>query len=105
MTQSYGFDKHLPLTNWKVILETLKEYDFHIIVKNINEDYLDFWIGEIVRVTNDCVEIHNYDPNGILDEEPKSISFDTISSLNFLDSYSATFRKYIKQRKKKTTNR
>ncbi len=103
LTQGYGFDRYLPLTNWKDILETLKEYDFHVIIENINEDYLDFWIGEIVRVTNENVEIHNYNPNGLLDEEPKSISFDSISILKFGDKYSTTFRKYIKRRKKTET--
>lgn len=103
LTEGYGFDKYLPLTNWKDLLTTLKEYDYHVVIENFNEDYLDFWIGEIVNVTDESIAIHNYDPNGILDEEPKSISFDSISSLKFLDSYSTTFRKYLKRRKKKAT--
>lgn len=105
LTEGYGFDRCLPLTNWADIFRALKEYDLHVIIENIKEDYLDFWIGEIANVTNENVEIHNYDPNGILYEEPNAISFDSISILKFGDSYSTTFRKYIKRRKKKTTNR
>ena len=105
LNEEYGFKRNLPLTNWKDIFGALKEYDLHVIVENIKEDYLDFWIGEIVSVTNENVEIHNYDPNGILYEEPNEISFDSISIVKFGDSYSTTFRKYLKRRKKETTNR
>jgi hypothetical protein len=98
LTKEYGFDRHLPLMDWEDIFGALKKYDFHVIIENINEDYLDFWIGEIVNVTNKNVEIHNYDPDGILDEKPKAISFDSICTLKFGDRYSTIFRKYIKRK-------
>jgi len=99
--KAYGFDKPLPLTNWKDIFNTLKNYDFHVIIENLNKDYLDFSIGEIIKVTDKTVSIHNYNPDGQLDEEHKSIKFNTISIVKFGDRYSTTFRKYLREKKKK----
>lgn len=100
LATSYGFDKPLPLTSWKDILKTLKGYDLHVIIENINKDYLDFWIGEIKTVTGKSVSIHNYNPDGELDDKPKNIKFDTISIVKFGDRYSTVFRKYLKHRTK-----
>jgi hypothetical protein len=97
LAASYGFDKPLPLTSWADILKTLKNYNLHVIIENINKDYLDFWIGEIKRVTDKSVSIHNYNPDGKLDEKPTNVKFDTISILKFGDRYSTTFRKYLKE--------
>jgi hypothetical protein len=98
LATSYGFDKPLPLTSWTDILKTLKSYDLHIIIENINKDYLDFWIGEIKTVTDKSVSIHNYNPDGELDEKPKNIKLDTISIVKFGDRYSTVFRKYLKHK-------
>jgi len=97
---SYGFDRPVPLTSWTGILKTLKSYDLHVIVENINKDCLDFWIGEIKTVRDKSVSIHNYNPDGQLDDKPKNIKLDTISIIKFGDRYSTVFRKYVKQKKK-----
>lgn len=94
---AYGFDKPLPLSNWAAILKVLRDYDQHVIIENINNDNLDFWIGEITKVTDKNVSIHNYNPDGELDKKPKKIKLNTISSIKFGDTYSSTFRKYLKQ--------
>jgi hypothetical protein len=99
-TAGYGFDKPMPLTSWPDILKTLKNYDIHVIIENINKDYLDFWIGQITRVSEKSVSIRNYDPGGKLDEKPTVIKLDAISIIKFGDRYSTTFRKYLKRRKK-----
>ena len=91
----------MPLTSWGDIFKTLKKYDFHVIVENINKDVLDFWIGEVKNVTDKSVSIHNYDPDGVLDDKPKNIKFDTISVVKFDDRYSTVFRKYLKSNKKR----
>ncbi len=100
ISKEYGFDKHLPLTNWSDILKTLKKYNYHIIVENINKDYLDFWIGQIIRITSKSVSIHNYNPDGELYEKPTVINFDTICNIKFGDRYSMTFRKYLREKKR-----
>jgi hypothetical protein len=100
LATSYGFDKTLPLTSWTDILKTLKSYDLHVIVENINKDYLDFWIGEIKSVTDKSISIHNYNPDGHLDDKPKNIKLDTISVIKFGDRYSTVFRKYLKHKTK-----
>ena len=99
LQKEYGFDKHLPLTNWTEIFNALKDYDLHVIIENIRKDYLDFWIGEIKNVTEKSIRIHNYNPKGQLDEKPKLIKFDSISVVKFGDRYSTTFRKYLKLKK------
>jgi len=100
LSTSYGFDKVLPLTSWTEILKTLKSYDLHVIIENINKDYLDFWIGEIKNVTDKSVSIHNYNPDGLFDDKPKNIKLDTISTIKFGDRYSTVFRKYTKHKTK-----
>ncbi len=40
LATEYGFDKYLPLTSWADILKTIKKYDLHVIIENINKDYL-----------------------------------------------------------------
>jgi hypothetical protein len=100
LSTSYGFDKPLPLTSWADILKTLKGYGLHVIIENINKEYLDFWIGEIKTVTDKSVSIHNYNPDGELDDKPKNIKFDTISIVKFGDRYSTVFRKYLKRKTK-----
>jgi hypothetical protein len=100
LSTSYGFDKPLPLTSWTSILKTLKSYDIHVIIENINNDYLDFWIGEIKTVTEKSVSIHNYNPDGLFDDKPKNIKLDTISIIKFGDRYSTVFRKYTKHKTK-----
>ena len=100
LTTSYGFDKPLPLTSWTNILKTLKSYDLHVIIENINKDYLDFWIGEIKKVTDNSVSIHNYNPDGQLYDKPTNIKLDTISIVKFGGRYSTVFRKYLKHKTK-----
>jgi len=100
LATSYGFGKPLPLTSWTDILKTLKSYDLHIIVENINKDFLDFWIGEIKKVTDKSLSIHNYNPDGQLYDKPTNIKFDTISIIKFGDRYSTVFRKYLRRKSK-----
>jgi len=100
LTTTYGFDKYLPLTSWTEISKALKSYDLHVIVKNINKDHLDFWIGEIKTVTEKSMSIHNYNPDGQLDDKPKNIKLDTIRIIKFGDRYSTIFRKYLKHKTK-----
>jgi len=100
LAAGYGFEKSLPLSNWSDILKTLKSYDIHVIIENINKGELDFWIGPIKRVASKSVSIHNYDPAGTFDKKATLIKMDTISILKFGDRYSTIFRKYLKKRKK-----
>ena len=100
LSAGYGFDRPLPLTSWTALLKALKAYDLHVIVENINNDALDFWIGPIKRVSEKAVTIHNYNPDGQLDDKPTTIPLEAISVLKFGDRYSTIFRKYLKNPKK-----
>lgn len=96
LDKDFGFNKQLPLTNWTEIIEELKKLNYHIIIESINKKNLDFWIGEIKEVTKKRVSIHNYNPDGELDDKPEKLKLDAISILKFGDNYSTTFRKYLK---------
>jgi len=100
LTNGYGFENRLPLTSWADILKTLKKYDIHVIIENIKNGSLDFWIGPITRVAEKSMSIQNYDPAGNLDDKATIIKLDTISVIQFGDRYSTTFRKYLKKRTK-----
>jgi len=100
LADGYGFEKDLPLKDWTDILKALKKYDIHVIIENIRNGELDFWIGQVTRVSAKSVSIHNYDPDGNLDEKPTAINLDTISILKFGDRYSTIFRKYLKTKRK-----
>jgi hypothetical protein len=100
LDNEYGLDKKLSLTSWTEIINTLKSFDFHIIIESLKKDYVNFWIGEIETVSDKTVSIHNYNPDGQLDGKTKSIKLKTISTLHFGDRYSTIFRKYLKPYKK-----
>ena len=38
----HGFDKKLLLTSWTEIIRTIKSYNFHIIIENLNKTTLTF---------------------------------------------------------------
>jgi hypothetical protein len=96
LNASYSITTNIDLQSWTAILLDLKKNDYHIIIENINKDYLDFFIGPIKRVTKDSVSIQNYDPAGVLDIKPTSIKLNTIKNIKFGDRYSTIFRKYLK---------
>ena len=100
LNDGIGFDKDLPLTDWADIFKVLKKNDVHVIVENIRDGELDFWIGPIKRVSAKSVSIHNFDPGGVLDDKPTLINLDTISILQFGDRYSTIFRKYLRAKRK-----
>gem|GEM_PF-540799 len=100
LTNGYGFDRHLPLASWKALLSALKAYELHVIIENINNNVLDFWIGPIKRVSEKSVSVHNYDPDGQLDDKPTNILLEDISIVKFGGRYPTIFGKYLKSPKK-----
>lgn len=97
LEKGFGFNKSIPLISWKDIIAAIKKYDYHIVIESINKDYLDFHIGQVVKVSNKSVSIHNYDPTGKLDKIPTQIKYDTISVLRFGGRYETIFRKYLRR--------
>lgn len=96
LSENFAFEKPIPLTGWADIFRTLKRYDIHVIIESIDGNSIDFRIGPIKRVTEKSVTIHNYDPDGKLEEKPTNIRYDAISIVQFGDRYSTVFRKYLK---------
>ena len=87
------------MSDWTATLRTLKKTDYHIIVEQIAENGVDFFIGEIVRVTNENLYIRNYDPTGLFDKKATKIELEKIWTVQFGDRYSTVFRKYLKSPK------
>ncbi|HEY5773146.1 MAG TPA: hypothetical protein VIS75_10975 [Chitinophagaceae bacterium] len=96
LKMNYGINENIPLTNWVRIFQNLRKHNYHIIIENINKDYLDFFIGSITRITRDSVSILNYDPAGKLDQKSTPIKLKDIKTVKFGDRYSTIFRKYLK---------
>ncbi len=94
--QHYGIDKQIELESWESILNSLKQYDYHVIIQSAKKDYLKFSIGPIVEVKKNHVLIKNYDPCGKFDHKATKIKLNSIIDIKFGDRYSTTFRKYLK---------
>jgi hypothetical protein len=96
LLENYGLINKIPLANWTEIFKTLKKLNYCTIVENINNDYLDFFIGPIKGASEKTVSIHNFDPSGKLDSKPTNIKLETISIIKFGDRYSTIFKKHLK---------
>lgn len=96
LKNKYGIEKPINIESWSTVLSDLKNQDFHVIIRNIRKDYLEFNIGPIKKATNKKVKINNYDPTGKLDEKLTSINLEDIRIIQFGDNYSTIFRKYLK---------
>lgn len=97
----YGHVGQIDLTNWQNIFSDLKSLDYHIIIECENKRYPKFLIGPIEKVTKNKIEIWNYDPTGKLDKKASSIKYEDITVVRFGESYSTTFRKYLRKNGKK----
>jgi hypothetical protein len=98
LNTGFGLKQQLNMESWTSIFKALKKQDVHIILESEHEDYLDFHIGPIVKVNKKSLSIHNYNPNGIYDNKPTTITFEKIRTLKFGDNYSVVFRKYIRSK-------
>ena len=78
------------------LFKSLQEQNFHCIIESADKKHDIFTIGEITKVKNKSVMIHNYDSTGKLDNEPCKIPYKEIEFISFNDNYSTVFRKYIK---------
>jgi hypothetical protein len=92
----------IDLTSWQSVFKSIKDYQLNVIVECENSDSSTiFTIGPIVKATNKRIYIQNFDPSGFLDEEPTSIDFESITKVQFDDSYINVFSKYLRHRKPK----
>ena len=96
---NWEFTQPILLSDWTETLRALKKMDYHIIVEQIVENGVDFFIGEIVRVTNENLYIRNYDPTGLFDKKATKMELEKIWTVQFGDRYSTVFRKYLKSPK------
>jgi len=97
----YGHDGQIALTNWQDIFRDLESLDYHVIIECENKKNPIFLIGPIEKVTKNKIELRNYDPTGKLDEKPSSIKYEDITIVRFGETYSTTFRKYLRKNDKK----
>ena len=91
---------NIDLSSWKSIFIDLKEADIHVIVECEDLENPTFTIGPIEKVNNKSVKIRYYDPTGQLEKKLTQIKFKDITLLKFNETYSTTFRKYLKKPKR-----
>jgi len=91
----------IDLSTWKSVFLSLMKSDIHVIIECEDLKKPTFTIGPIERINNKSVAVRYYDPNGRLDKKPTKIKFKNITLVRFNDEYSKTFRKYLKQPKRK----
>jgi len=91
----------IDLTTWASIFNSIASYKLNVIVQCENPAIDSFTIGPIVETTKELVYIQNFDPAGVLDEEPTSINFSSITKVQFDDRYVNIFSKYLRNRKRK----
>lgn len=83
------------LKNAEKLFSSLQDQNFHCIIESASKTHDFFTIGEITKVKEKSVMIHNYDSTGKLDKKPCKIPYKEIEFITFNDNYSTVFRKYI----------
>lgn len=96
LKNKYGIEAPINIESWATILSDLQNQDFHVIIRNIRKEYLEFNIGPIIKTTRRRVKINNYNPDGKFDDKLTSINLNDIRIIQFGDRYSTIFRKYLK---------
>ena len=96
-----GVKYKIDLSNWKSVFESIKGHQLNVIVKCEDPKIDSFNIGLIINIYKKDVEIHNFDPSGLLDEKPTLISYKDITAVSFDDRYINIFSKYLRSRKPK----
>lgn len=101
LTNSKPKRTRIDLSTWNSVFVDLKNSDTHVIIECEDLKKPTFEIGPIEKINKKSVLVRNYDANGQLDKKPTKIKFKNITKVKFNDEYSKTFRKYLKQPKRK----
>ncbi len=91
----------IDLTTWSSVFNSIAGYKLNVIVECEDPAIDSFTIGPVIATTKELVYIQNFDPAGVLDEEPTSIDFNIITKVQFDDRYINIFSKYLRNRKPK----
>lgn len=94
-----GVSYKIDLDNWKSIFKSIKELSLNVIVRCENPKTGSFNIGPIIKATKSLVYIQYFDPTGLLDENPTSIDYESITKVDFDDRYINVFSKYLRKKK------
>jgi hypothetical protein len=89
------------LNSWPSVFKSLQQKKFNVIVKCEDPAIDSFDIGPIIKTGNKYVYIQYFDATGLLDNEPTTIDFDSITYLTFDNHYINIFSKYLRHRKKR----
>jgi hypothetical protein len=97
--EKVGVKYKIDLCDWPSIFKSIQNHQLNVIIKCEEPGNESFDIGPITNVTDKLVNIHNFDPSGLLDEEPTPITFENVSVVEFDDRYINIFSKYLRHRK------
>jgi hypothetical protein len=96
-----GISYKIDLDNWKSIFKSIKDLSLNVIVRCESPKIDRFNIGPIIKATKSLVYIQYFDPTGLLEENPTSINYQSITKVNFDDRYINVFSKYLRKKKSK----
>jgi len=100
LKSGYGIDKNISLKSWQSIFSDLKKSDYHVIIECQDREEATFDIGPIKKALKGSVSIQHYDATGQLENKLTPIKYPDITTVQFGDNYSMTYRKYLKPAKK-----
>ncbi len=96
-----GLDKQnipqglLDISSFENLFEYLKQYDGLVSIQCIEQyEKGNFFLGKIMGIQNESVEIFEIGMDGKWDEKAEFIDFDEIIQISFADNYSKTYYKY-----------
>lgn len=92
----------IDLSNWQTLFKSIKGTGLNVIVECEDPEIDTFIIGLIVKTTKKLVYILYFSATGIIDEEPTSIDYNSITKVMFDDRYINVISKYVRNRRKKT---
>jgi hypothetical protein len=93
-----GIAYTVPINDLRAVLQYLSERGMHVVLECelTGSDESDYYIGRLVSVSDEKVELLYVDSLGKWNKEPSVISSDSITKIEFDTPYINTFSKYIK---------
>jgi|GEM_PF-713188 hypothetical protein len=87
------------LDSWQTVLEDLQSTGKNVIIESesLEKDKSQFGIGKIIKTYKTLVHLKHFDADGIWDDGPTIIPYNTITKVIFDSRYVSVFSKYTKE--------
>jgi len=88
----------IDLTDWKSIVNDIKETELTVISECEHPELNYFCIGQLKRINKKSISIRYFNAQGILEKKNTKHSFEDITKLSFDDHYANVFSKYLTEK-------